>query len=190
MDEFFIRSARAKADPTAPCVYLQSSLVEGVGAQIVNDFKQFDWAWAKSLSTPSAGLGWGALTRNVLFVGSRGHTTPAHFDEQQNLLAQLSGRKRVLLWRPSDWTCLYPHPVLHPCDRQSSLDFKKGVDLTTRPRFQDAQAFEAILEPGEVLYIPQYWWHRVENLDDDCVTVNFWYIDVNARNITVRFVCA
>lgn len=36
------------------------------------------------------------------------HTTPAHFDEQQNLLAQLCGRKRVLLWRPADWPCLYP----------------------------------------------------------------------------------
>ena len=78
---------------------------QGVGAQLVRDFARFDWAWAKSLS---ATLGWGALSSNVVFVGMAGHTTPAHFDEQQNLLAQLCGRKRLLLWRPADWPCLYP----------------------------------------------------------------------------------
>lgn len=69
------------------------------------DFTQFKWPWAKSLSSL---LGWGALTSNVVFIGMAGHTTPAHFDEQQNLLAQLCGRKRVLLWPPANWPCLYP----------------------------------------------------------------------------------
>lgn len=33
------------------------------------------------------------------------------------------------------------------------------------PQFTRAKAIEVILEPGDTLYIPPYWWHRVEALD-------------------------
>jgi hypothetical protein len=39
---------------------------QGVGEQIVADFKRFDWAWAHSLPLQ---LGWDGLSSNVLFVG-------------------------------------------------------------------------------------------------------------------------
>jgi hypoxia-inducible factor 1-alpha inhibitor (HIF hydroxylase) len=58
----------------------------------VSDFKKFDWNLASAL--PMA-LGWGGLTNNMLFVGMPGVVTPAHFDEQENLFAQLKGRKHV-----------------------------------------------------------------------------------------------
>ncbi|KAG8462863.1 hypothetical protein KFE25_001636 [Diacronema lutheri] len=179
MRDFYAKTRRALTNPAAPRAYLQTGLVEGVGAQLVRDFARFDWAWAKSLS---ATLGWGALSSNVVFVGMAGHTTPAHFDEQQNLLAQLCGRKRLLLWRPADWPCLYPFPLFHPCDRQTSLDLR-AVDLAKFPKFADAQPLEAVLQPGDVLFLPQYWWHHVENLDDDCVSVNFWYVDNAQRDV-------
>lgn len=46
-------------------------------------------------------------------------------------------------------------PVLHPCDRQSSLHLP-SVDLAAHPRFAHAQPYEVLLSPGDVLYIPQY----------------------------------
>lgn len=157
-------------------LYLQTALVEGVGERLLRDFSRFDWQWVRSLSSRA---GWGPLSANVLFVGSGAHVTPLHFDEQQTLLAQLRGRKRVLLWRPRDWPCLYPFPLWHPHDRQSQLSLA-SVDLRRHPRFADAQPLEAVLEPGNVLVIPRHWWHHVECLGPDCVSLNFWFTQAHS----------
>lgn len=213
---------RTRAPPARPAARAQ-----GVGDAIVADFTRFDWRWARGLPER---LGWGRLSSNMLFVGMRGHVTPAHFDEQQNLLAQvrgalarraarapppprvltqrsarcphwppgrsaraapraaaqLHGRKRVLLWRPRDWVCMYPYPVGHPNDRQSQVDFREitraDAPAAARwPRFCEASPLECVLQPGDVLYLPQFWWHHVENLDDECVSTNFWYVDSDIR---------
>lgn len=50
-------------------------------------------------------------------------------------------------------------------------------DLGRFPRFAEAHPLEVILAPGEILYIPQYWWHHIENLTDECVSLNFWFKD-------------
>ena len=34
-----------------------------------------------------------------------------------------------------------------------------------------------MLQPGEVLFIPQYWWHHIENVSDGCISLNFWFKD-------------
>ena len=57
----------------------------------------------------------------MLLCGKTGFITPAHFDEQENLFVQLNGKKRVRLFHPDNWVCLYPFPIGHPCDRQSQL---------------------------------------------------------------------
>ena len=48
-----------------------------------------------------------------------GNVTPVHYDEQENLFAQVEGLKRVILFPPEQFECMYPFPVHHPCDRQS-----------------------------------------------------------------------
>ena len=201
--------------------YLQTALVEGVGSELAADFAGLDW---DALLAIQRRLGWDDLSSNLLLVGQMGNTTPAHYDEQQNLFAQLGacdcpralpwchachrrqrparaawsssrpvardllhmdhcpclpdadGRKRVVLFSPADFGSLYPFPVHHPCDRQSQVDLY-AADLTRFPRFPEARPLQAILEPGELLYIPQYWWHHIENLSDECVSLNFWFKD-------------
>jgi len=143
-----------------------------MGERIVRDFSLFDWPWINSLP---AKLGWqGKLTSNMMFVGQRGCVTPAHIDEQHNIFAQLCGRKRFVLFPPGDWDKLYPFPNGHPNDRQSQVDYREP-DFSRFPRFVDVKPYEAVLGPGDVLFVPQYWWHHVENLDDGCVSVNFWF---------------
>ena len=154
-------------------MYLQTTLVDGVGAAMLDDFKAFDWAW---LTGWQKKMGWSELTSNLLFIGQRGAATPAHYDEQQNLFAQLSGRKRCVLFAPGDVRGLYPYPLHHPKDRQTQLDMY-APDLARFPRFGDVLGLEAVLAPGDLLYIPQYWWHHIENLDERCVSLNFWFRD-------------
>jgi len=167
----FCEAVRRDAAGSATRYYLQTSLVEGVGASLASDFKAFDWSW---LLATQRRLGWSELTSNLLLVGQRGNVTPAHYDEQENIFAQLAGRKRVVLFSPRDFGCLYPFPLHHPNDRQAQVDFD-APDASRFPRFGEARGFEATLSAGELLYIPQYWFHHVENLDDACVSLNFWF---------------
>ena len=55
--------------------------------------------------------------------------------------------------------------------------FAPDSDRTRFPRFGAAQPYEAVLSAGELLFIPQYWWHHIENTSEGCVSLNFWFKD-------------
>lgn len=101
-----------------PKIYLQQMLNDQVGRQIVADFLGFKWEW---LNAKKKEMGWGPLTSNLLLIGLPGNITPTHYDEQQNFFCQVTGYKRIILFHPDKFKCLYPYPVHHPCDRQSQV---------------------------------------------------------------------
>lgn len=47
-------------------------------------------------------------------------------------------------------------------------------DLARYPRFADASFSEAVLRPGELLFIPAKTWHYVRSLTT-AISVNFWF---------------
>lgn len=101
-------------------LYLQQGLNNTVGPTIVRDFLAFDWDFCNGKQLKH---NWGALTSNLLLIGMEGNVSPCHYDEQQNLFAQVHGFKRCILFPPDQFDCLYPHPVYHPHDRQSMVRF-------------------------------------------------------------------
>ncbi|EGW03881.1 Hypoxia-inducible factor 1-alpha inhibitor [Cricetulus griseus] len=154
-------------------LYLQQTLNDTVGRKIVMDFLGFNWNW---INKQQGKRGWGQLTSNLLLIGMEGNVTPAHYDEQQNFFAQIKGHKRCILFPPDQFECLYPYPVHHPCDRQSQVDFD-NPDYESFPNFRNVVGYETVVGPGDVLYIPMYWWHHIESLLNGgiTITVNFWY---------------
>jgi len=50
----------------------------------------------------------------------------------------------------------------------------ESPDLSSYPNFAEAEYEEAILGPGDVLYIPRSHWHYVRALSTS-VSVNFWF---------------
>lgn len=152
-------------------VYLQQQLNDTVGPAIFADFRHLGWDKLESLQ--KAG-NWGPLTSNLLLISQKGNITPAHYDEQENLFAQLVNQKKFYLFPPEAISCLYPYPVLHPHDRQSQADIEEP-DYAKYPRLRDLRGFETVVGPGDILYIPHCWWHQVETLDDNCVSITFWY---------------
>lgn len=167
------RFAEKLRNPGRTKYYLQQSLNDTVGRRMVLDFLDFNWEWVNRQQKQN---GWGPLTSNLLLVATEGNITPVHYDEQQNLFAQLRGYKRFLLFSPEYYKCLYPHPVWHPHDRQSQVELE-NPDLERFPEFSQLRGWEAILGPGDVLYLPMYWWHQVESAPRGgyTVSVNFWY---------------
>ncbi|KAG8233363.1 hypothetical protein J437_LFUL005824 [Ladona fulva] len=154
-------------------LYLQQPLNNTVGPAIVEDFLKFNWEWVNGRQKKHS---WGHLTSNLLLVAMEGNVTPCHYDEQQNFFAEVKGFKRCILFPPEQFDCLYPHPVFHPHDRQSQVDFEHP-DYVRFPKFREVRGQEAVVGPGDVLYIPIYWWHHIESLmrGGYTVSINFWY---------------
>lgn len=162
-------------------MYLQQALNDGVGKRIVYDFLQFNWKWVTDQQQKN---NWGPLTSNLLLIGMEGNVTPCHYDEQENFFAQVEGYKRVILFPPNHFPKMYPYPVYHPHDRQSQVDFE-NPDLEQFPDFRHCRGLEAVLKPGDVLYLPMYWWHHFESLMKGGTTtsITFWYKSAPTGNI-------
>lgn len=50
-----------------------------------------------------------------------------------------------------------------------------GPNFDKFPQFREAKGFEAVVSPGDVVYVPAYWWRYIENSDQGFVryTVNY-----------------
>jgi hypothetical protein len=94
-----------------------------------------------------------------LWLGPRGTLTPLHCDDRNVLFAQVVGRKQVKLVPP------YFLPHLYNDDRCFSPVVLEAPDLERFPAMRSVPVLEAVLEPGECLFIPLGWWHWVRSLD-------------------------
>uniref|UniRef100_H0ZGR5 JmjC domain-containing protein 5 n=1 Tax=Taeniopygia guttata TaxID=59729 RepID=H0ZGR5_TAEGU len=111
------------------------------------------------------------ITINAWF-GPGGTISPLHQDPQQNLLAQVFGRKYIRLYSPQDSENLYPHEsqILH---NTSQVDVE-DPDLVKFPNFTKAAFQSCILMPGQILFIPIKYWHYVRSLELS-FSVSFWW---------------
>lgn len=110
-----------------------------------------------------------------LFMG-RKTKTPGHYHSYQHaMICQIHGTKRVLLHPPSDFSRLYPFPLTAESShyQSSQVDFAEP-DLARFPKAARAHAFEAMLEPGDALFIPVHWWHAVYGAGPVLSTSLFW----------------
>lgn len=73
-----------------------------------------------------------------------------------NILIQVSGRKRVVLFAPRDANNLYLVG-----DKSAVTDID-NPDLTRFPRFAAATKWQCELEPGDVIFIPGTFHSRVK----------------------------
>ncbi|CAH1788010.1 unnamed protein product [Owenia fusiformis] len=105
---------------------------------------------------------------SVFRVSSFGMQLWTHYDVMDNMLIQIKGRKRVVLFSPRDATYLYLNG-----DKSEVLDIDKP-DLEKYPEFCKATRYECVLEPGDILFIPALWFHNVISLDYGIAVNVFW----------------
>lgn len=97
------------------------------------------------------------------WIGQAGVVSPLHLDAANNFFCQVHGRKLVRLYSPDDSACFYPHRV-DEVAHFSTVD-AEAPDLAQHPRFAEATCYQTILEPGDLLFLPAYWWHHMRSLD-------------------------
>jgi hypothetical protein len=105
-------------------------------------------------------------------------TTPAHFDEWNNIACVVSGRRRFTLFPPEQIGNLYVGPLdFAPTGAPMSLVHVTAPDFERFPKFRQALAAAecAELGPGDAIFVPPAWWHHVESLEPFNLLVNYWW---------------
>lgn len=98
-------------------------------------------------------------TENLVYwFGFERYFTPLHYDHEDGLLCCLHGKKDVWLLDPKYTDRLGASDVFVYSD---VFDIRKRNDLPGRYRI--------MMKPGDVLFIPQGWWHHVESIPNDNV---------------------
>ena len=113
----------------------------------------------------------------TLWLGNRAMVAP-HYDIHDNIAAVVAGRRRFTLYPPEQIDNLYPGPALStPAGVPVSMVDIRQPDLEQFPNYVQAEAVaqQAVLEPGDAVYIPALWWHGVESLDGLNILVNYWW---------------
>jgi ribosomal protein L16 Arg81 hydroxylase len=94
-----------------------------------------------------------------LWFGAEGTVTPLHYDLVNVLFVQIYGRKRFTLVSPFDTHRLYNHVGVY-----SQVDPDRP-DYERYPRSRLVRTQRVVLQPGDALFVPVAWWHKVESLD-------------------------
>uniref|UniRef100_A0A8C6T8S2 tRNA wybutosine-synthesizing protein 5 n=1 Tax=Neogobius melanostomus TaxID=47308 RepID=A0A8C6T8S2_9GOBI len=105
---------------------------------------------------------------SVFRISSCGLQLWTHYDVMDNLLAQVTGTKRVALYSPQDALHLYMSG-----DESEVLDID-SPDLEKFPEFVKAKRFECVLQPGDLLFIPALWFHNTLALEFGVGVNVFW----------------
>lgn len=116
------------------------------------------------------------------WIGNRIDVVP-HYDLSENIGVVVAGRRRFTLFPPEQLANLYVGPFQPtPAGTQVSMVDPDDPDFARYPRYADAMksAIGAVLEPGDAIYIPYHWWHRVESLDSFNLFINYWWNDARA----------
>lgn len=125
-------------------------------------------------------LGRNDVSQRLIWIGGKGVVTNTHFDAYENVYLQIKGRKQFLLSPPTDYYKMAVYPRMHPSDRQSRIEWVDSNDPPLHqlqyefPEFLNITIWEATLEPGDVLYLPPFWFHRVAPLSHLSISANVW----------------
>eukprot|EP01091_Cochliopodium_minus_P014883 TRINITY_DN5153_c0_g1_i1.p1 TRINITY_DN5153_c0_g1~~TRINITY_DN5153_c0_g1_i1.p1 ORF type:complete len:847 (-),score=260.45 TRINITY_DN5153_c0_g1_i1:14-2554(-) len=123
-----------------------------------------------------------------VWIGESGACTAAHIDPDENFYVQIYGEKEFILFPPENHRNFHMYPKASPNHKQVMVwndlynisAYRRRLD---RPK---PQGVRIVLQPGDMLYLPSYWFHHVvaretppERSDTGksipySISVNFW----------------
>ena len=99
--------------------------------------------------------------------GMTGVTAEAHYDGHNNFIALMGGQRRYILAHPSQCENMELYPIGHPSARHSRINWSNANYNwrdSERP-FAKAQVNEVVLQAGDLLFLPTYWFHFIVSLN-------------------------
>ncbi|CAM9627582.1 unnamed protein product [Sphacelaria rigidula] len=126
-----------------------------------------------------------------LWIGDDRSMSSVHKDHYENMYCVLRGEKQFTLLPPSDVLFLYeqeyPQGRYRRKDDGSGFEvhMEEGIvpwipvdpacpDLSRYPNFQYASPVQCNVGPGDILYLPALWYHRVSQ-KGITIAVNYWH---------------
>jgi hypothetical protein len=98
----------------------------------------------------------------MLWIGPAGTVTSLHHDLTNNLIAQIVGRKKLMIVPAADTAKMYNHHHLF----SEITDLDDAVrDRQRFPLLEGVKIHDVTLNPGEMIYMPLGWWHQVTSCD-------------------------
>lgn len=120
------------------------------------------------------------LPSQLSYAADNAHSSPLrisgpvnmwlHYDVMANVLCQIRGQKRLILFSPLDIS----HLDFAPGASSSSINLFSPNNLLSS-QLAHTHAQEALLEPGDVLFIPPLWLHTAHPTEGLSVAVNVFF---------------
>ncbi|MEL7145103.1 MAG: cupin-like domain-containing protein [Bacteroidota bacterium] len=113
-------------------------------------------------------LNWKHVSNPLMWMGTKTGDIPCtglHRDCYSNMLTNLIGRKKLVLFSPDQTEYVYPSGpfnIFQACEVNNVYD----VDLNKYPLFKNAKPLEVVIDAGESILLPAFWYHCVYALDD------------------------
>lgn len=97
----------------------------------------------------------------TLFLGGKGTDTAIHNAANENIFVQVQGQKK---WRfyPVEHTPIFDPPANRSLYKYTNYR-PEDPDYDRYPMVRHMDYYETVLDAGDVLYNPPYYWHHVSN---------------------------
>lgn len=101
-------------------------------------------------------------------------TSSMHCSNNFNMFYNIKGRKKWILIDPEFSICCYPTNHLRNMAGYLSLIKSPSLlkpEINKYPLYKYVPKYEVDLEEGDVLFVPCWWWHSVESLTDESLSL-------------------
>jgi lysine-specific demethylase 8 len=160
----FDQVPRLRGDVNVPAPVLEACAAEAAEAAAAAAASGAD-ADTDAPASPPTLLAW---------LGPAGTLTPLHFDAARNVFCQVVGVKRVLLAAPRDAEGGGAGGLENTSDEDPEHASAAEAEAEAGVAGGRGRFVEALLGPGDALYIPPGWWHHVRALTASA-SVSIWF---------------
>ena len=116
------------------------------------------------------------INRSIWLNKLNNETKVHHDSNRNNFNIPIEGKK--------EWVFFKPTQLLEPREKYK-LNYQWLKDDIEDIKKIIPAYIEIIINPGEMLFIPEYWYHSTKTIEDNSISINFWEL-TNFNNYTKK----